>query len=68
MRDTLTPVETYEQLFSQLLAVVERLESGELPLDEALTLYEQGSKLTLACQQLLEQAELRVQMLQADAE
>jgi exodeoxyribonuclease VII small subunit len=68
MSDTLSPVETYEQLFSRLLAVVERLESGELPLDEALALYEQGSQLTQACQQLLEQAELRVQMLQAASE
>ncbi len=54
---------TYETLMGRLLAVVERLEQGELPLAEALALYEEGVKLGAACQHLLDTAELRVQQL-----
>jgi exodeoxyribonuclease VII small subunit len=56
---------TYEALYAELQAVVARLETGELPLDEALRLYEQGVRLAANCQQLLDQAELRVQQLQS---
>lgn len=58
-----TPVETYETLFVRLQEVVARLEQGELPLAEALTLYEQGVRLAAECQRLLDTAELRVQQL-----
>ncbi len=53
----------YETLMARLVAVVDRLESGELPLAEALALYEEGVGLGAACQRLLEAAELRVQHL-----
>ena len=62
MSDT-TPVDTYEQLYTQLQEVVARLEQGELPLDETLRLYEQGVRLAASCQRLLDGAELRVQAL-----
>jgi exodeoxyribonuclease VII small subunit len=62
-----TPVDTYETLYARLQEVVARLEAGELPLAETLTLYEQGVRLAAECQQLLDAAELRVQQLQADA-
>jgi exodeoxyribonuclease VII small subunit len=58
-----TDAETYELLYTQLQEVVTRLESGELPLAELLQLYERGVKLAAQCQQLLDEAELRVQML-----
>lgn len=64
MRES-TPVETYEALYAQLQEVVQRLEQGELPLAETLRLYEQGVRLSAACQRLLDGAELRVQQLQA---
>jgi exodeoxyribonuclease VII small subunit len=57
---------SYETLMARLVAVVERLENGELPLAEALALYEEGMTLSAACQQLLEAAELRVQQLVPD--
>ncbi len=53
----------YEALMARLIAVVDRLENGDLPLAEALALYEEGVTLSAACQQLLEAAELRVQQL-----
>ena len=59
---------SYETLMARLVAVVDRLETGELPLAEALALYEEGVKLSAACQQLLEAAELRVQQLVVDAD
>ena len=55
---------TYESLYAQLQGVVTKLEAGELALEESLKLYEQGTRLAAACQQLLDQAELRVRQLQ----
>jgi exodeoxyribonuclease VII small subunit len=52
---------TYESLYARMQAVVARLEAGQLPLDEALALYEEGVTVAAACQRLLDQAELRIQ-------
>lgn len=56
----------FEQLFARLQQIVARLESGDLPLDEALTLYEEGVRTAGSCQQLLDSAQLRVQTLRFD--
>ena len=58
---------SYETLYSRLQAIVARLETGELPLAEALALYEEGVTVASACQQLLDTAELRIQELQPGA-
>jgi exodeoxyribonuclease VII small subunit len=58
---------SYETLYTRLQAIVARLESGELPLAEALALYEEGVSVAAACQQLLDTAELRIQELQPGA-
>ena len=58
---------TYETLYARMQAIVARLEAGELPLEEALALYEEGVAVASACQQLLDQAELRIQELQIGA-
>lgn len=55
--------QSYEALAERLQRVVERLETGELPLAEALALYEEGVALAARCQHLLDTAELRVQQL-----
>jgi exodeoxyribonuclease VII small subunit len=55
---------TYETLYARMQAIVARLEAGDLPLDEALALYEEGVTVAAACQRLLDEAELRVQELQ----
>ena len=57
---------TYEQAFHQLEEIVERLESDEHALDQALALYERGQALARYCANLLDQAELRVQQLSAE--
>ncbi|MBB6342385.1 exodeoxyribonuclease VII small subunit [Pseudomonas fluvialis] len=53
----------FEQSLSELQALVERLESGELPLEESLSAFEQGIRLTRDCQSALTQAEQKVQIL-----
>ncbi len=59
---------SYEALMERLQEVVERLETGQLPLAEALALYEEGVALAARCQQVLDVAELRVQQLVVDAD
>lgn len=54
---------TYESLYARMQEIVARLETGELPLAEAMALYEEGTRVASACQRLLDQAELRVQEL-----
>jgi exodeoxyribonuclease VII small subunit len=54
---------TFEERLTQLETVVEKLERGELTLDESVRLFEEGVKLSNACKQELEQAEGRIQVL-----
>ena len=58
---------TYESLYARMQAIVARLEAGQLPLDEALALYEEGVIVAAACQRLLDEAELRIQELSPGA-
>lgn len=55
----------FEHSFSELQQLVERLERGELALEEALNCFEQGVRLTRDCQNALNLAEQRVQTLLA---
>lgn len=57
---------TFEQAFAELEDIVNRLESGELSLEESVALYERGQKLARLCGAMLDSAELRVQQLAAD--
>lgn len=59
---------TYEEAFDELQAVVDELETGNLPLDESLALFERGQALSSRCTILLEQAQLRLTELTADAD
>ncbi|MGD0889331.1 MAG: exodeoxyribonuclease VII small subunit [Acidobacteriaceae bacterium] len=53
----------FEEQLTQLETVVERLERGDLSLDESVRLFEDGMKLSGACKKELEQAEGRIQVL-----
>ena len=53
----------FEEALTRLEAVVNRLESGELPLEESLRLFEEGVHLTKVCTHRLEEAERRVTIL-----
>lgn len=56
----------FEEALAKLEAVVNRLESGELPLDESLRLFEEGVHLTKLCAHRLEEAERRIAILKKD--
>ena len=64
MRDELEKL-SFEEAFRDLEATVQRLEDGELTLEEALTLYERGMSLAQRCGDALDAAELQVQQLAA---
>jgi len=54
---------SYEEVVEDLEAVLTELEDGGLPLDEAVDAYERGVKLSQQAQQLLTDAELRIDTL-----
>ena len=54
---------SFEEQLTALETVVERLERGELSLDESVRLFEEGVKLSNACKKELEAAEGRIQVL-----
>jgi exodeoxyribonuclease VII small subunit len=53
----------FEEALGRLDETVAALENGQLPLDDALRLYEEGVRLAQRCQQMLDTAELRLQRL-----
>ena len=55
---------SFEKAFRRLEETVAKLEEGGLPLEQALALYEEGMRLAQSCQELLDQAELRITRLQ----
>jgi exodeoxyribonuclease VII small subunit len=59
---------SFEAAFAELETTVQRLEEGNLPLDEAVALYERGVLLARLCGQQLDAAELRVQQLSLEIE
>jgi exodeoxyribonuclease VII small subunit len=54
---------SFEAAFTELEEVVRQLEEGNLPLDEAMALFERGTALAAHCNTRLDAAELRVQQL-----
>jgi exodeoxyribonuclease VII small subunit len=58
-----TPNVDFEASMSELESLVERLEVGDLPLEESLQAFERGIALTRACQSALKDAEQKVEIL-----
>jgi exodeoxyribonuclease VII small subunit len=63
---TETPAPKFEEALSQLEAIVQKLEKGELPLEESLKLYEEGVRLSRLCHGKLEEAEGKIAELLKD--
>ena len=61
----MTNTKTFENSVKELDKIVSKMESGELSLDESLKLFEQGVKLTRACQKTLADAEAKIEKLMA---
>ena len=54
---------TFENALSQLESIVARLEDGDLPLEESLKLFEEGIKRSRFCNQKLNEAQKKVEVL-----
>ena len=57
----------FEEALKKLEAIVEAMESGQLPLETMLAKFEEGTRLVAACQAKLEEAELKIQKLEKSA-
>jgi exodeoxyribonuclease VII small subunit len=58
-----SPVADFEHSLDALEQLVEKMENGQMSLEDSLAAYERGVGLYRRCQQALEQAELRVRLL-----
>jgi exodeoxyribonuclease VII small subunit len=67
-----TPASTADLSFEDALArlenIVSRLESGQAPLEESITLYEEGARLKAHCEARLKAAQLRVEKIVVGAD
>lgn len=57
----------FEEALKKLESTVEAMESGDLPLENLLKRFEEGTRLVKLCQARLEQAELQIQKLEKDS-
>ena len=57
------PKPTFEQAIKELESLVERMEQGDLPLEESLQAFERGIEISRICQKALDEAEQRVRVL-----
>ncbi len=55
--------ERFEESLKKLEKIVSRLEKGDIPLDESLRLFEEGVRLSRFCNEKLDEAERRVEIL-----
>lgn len=55
--------QTFEQALERLEEIVEQIESGEVPLEESIEKYEEGTKLVKQCRRILDTAEHKIQLL-----
>ena len=58
---------SFERAIEELEGIVKRLEDGKVPLEESVAIYERGEALKRRCEELLAQAEARVNKLVLDA-
>jgi len=53
----------FEEALQELENIINKLEAGEVPLDETITLYERGSELKKYCEKKLQSAEEKIQRI-----
>ena len=63
MTEEKTSSPSFEASLDELERIVKQLEKGDLPLEESLTLFEAGMRLSADCKRQLEEAESRVEIL-----
>lgn len=59
--------ESFESRLGQLEEIVAKLESDDVPLEDAIALYESGMALHKACEKILAEAKLRIEKLSQDS-
>ena len=59
---------TFETSLSELESIVQKLESGDLPLEDSLELFEKGIKISRECRERLTSAERRIEILMREAD
>jgi exodeoxyribonuclease VII small subunit len=57
----------FETALAELESIVQRLEAGNVALEESVAIYERGEALKRRCEELLKQAEARVEKITLDA-
>ena len=58
----------FERAIEELESIVKRLEEGKVPLEESVAIYERGEALKARCEELLRQAEARVEKITLGAD
>ena len=59
---------SFERAIEELESIVKRLEDGKVPLEESVAIYERGELLKRRCDELLRQAEARVEKITLNAD
>lgn len=59
---------SFEDALARLEGIVQRLESGQAPLEESISLYEEGARLKAHCEARLKAAQLRVEKIVVGAD
>src|SRR5436190_1120148 len=61
------PQLSFEKALAELESIVQKLERGDVALEESVTIYERGEALKRRCEELLRQAEARVEKITLDS-
>ena len=59
---------SFEQALAELEAIVQRLERGDVPLEQSIAIYGRGESLKARCDQLLKQAEVKIEQITLNAD
>ena len=58
---------SFEEAYKQLTELVQKMENGQMSLADSVAAYEQGIKLKAYCEQLLKEAELKIETLKVSS-
>lgn len=63
VKNTSSPPKTFEAALAELDELVEKMENGQLPLEESLSAYQRGTELLKFCDGVLKEAEQKIKVL-----
>ena len=59
---------SFEQALAELESIIQRLERGDVPLEQSIAIYGRGEALKARCDQLLKQAEMKIEQITLNAD